>query len=855
LAVQEGNRLPHYAVPRRYEIDLEPRLEQARFDGLVNITLDVLAATDRLVLNAADLTIAEATLVDPTGRTRQGEVTIEEGEQRATIAFPDELTPDAGYQLNLRFHGALNDQLHGFYLSTFRDEAGDEHVIATTQFESTDARRAFPCWDEPEFKATFAISLVITGGLTALSNARQVASEDLGDGRHRITFAETMRMSTYLVAFVVGPYQLTEPKLIDGVPLRIAAVPGKLHLAGYAEEVAEHALRFLSSYFDIPYPGDKLDHVAVPDFAFGAMENLGCVTYRENALLANPALAAQLELQRIASVVAHETAHMWFGDLVTMKWWNGVWLNEAFATFMELTSTEAYRPDWQVWTAFSAGKAAALVTDGLRSTRPVESDVGRPEEAEAMFDVLTYQKGGAVLRMLEQYLGPEVFRKGISHYLVRHSFENTETDDLWEALEVVSGEPAGRVMDSWIRQGGYPLISAEATDDPRVVRLRQERFTYHPGEDEDRRWTVPVNLRASVAGELQRQRILLDEGEATCSFDGPLDWIVVNDGGWGFYRVRYSPDLWARLDTAGLDEVMDPLERLGVVVDTWARVVAGTADLPEWVSSATAVAADPDPDLWGALGLILGTLDGLGDEGDRAAVRSFTRHIASAPWSALGWDAVPGEGRRTATARSRVLWCLGLVGRDEAVTTEATERFRRFPYDPDALAPDLVAVAARIAVGTGDEDMWTTVLGRYRETDVPQDKIRYLFALAETPEVDLLRRTLDLCLTADVRSQDAPFLIASVLQNRHGATMGWSWVEEHWPVLKERFPSGLLARVLEGVTTIVDADPAARVRAFCAANEMPLTGLRMDQVLERLDLNVALARRLRSTLASPLSVS
>jgi puromycin-sensitive aminopeptidase len=664
-----------------------------------------------------------------------------------------------------------------------------------------------------------------------------------------------MKMSTYLVAFVVGPYQLTQTRLVDGIPLRIAAVPSKLHLAGYAEEVAEHALRFLSNYFDIPYPGDKLDHVAVPDFAFGAMENLGCVTYRENALLADPELASQVELQRIASVVAHETAHMWFGDLVTMKWWNGVWLNEAFATFMELTSTEAYRPDWQVWTAFSAGKTAALVTDGLRSTRPVEFDVGRPEEAEAMFDVLTYQKGGAVLRMLEQYLGAEVFRKGISHYLSRHAYESTETDDLWDALEVVSGEPARQVMDSWIRQGGYPLISVDLTDDPRVVRLRQERFTYQPDEAEDRRWTVPVNVRASVAGDVQRQRILLDKGEGTCSFDGPLDWIVVNDGGWGFYRVRYSRDLWGRLDKAGLLEVMDPLERLGLVVDTWARVVAGKGELSEWVWSANAVAADPDPDLWAALGLILGRLDGLGDEGDRTALQSFTKRIASGPWSALGWDATPGEARRLATARGRVLAALGLIGCDESTAREASERFRRFLSHPEALAPDLVAVAARIAVATGGEETWTTVLDRYRLAEVPQDKNRYLYALAEAPHPALLRRTLDLCLTADVRTQDAPFLIAAVLQNRYGADMGWSWVEEHWPVLKERFPSGLLARVLEGVTTFVDPGLADRVRAFCAANEMPLKALRMDQVLERMDLNVALALRLRSTLASALAVA
>ncbi len=457
MVTEADHRLPRNAIPSGYVITLEPDLAAATFTGEVLVDIDVVDPTDRLVLNAAELRIDRAELVDG-GEPVHGTVALDAEREQATVAF-DDVVGLGPHRLRLTFAGVLNDQLRGFYRSTYKDEQAVEHVLATTQFEATEARRAFPCWDEPDLKATFDITVVVDEGLTVVSNSPIVSEHPVGDGRRRVRFAPTMKMSTYLVAVVVGDLVATEWHDVDGVPLRVLTVPGKLHLTDFAIDAGAFALRYFADYYRIPYPGDKVDMIAIPDFAFGAMENLGAITYRETALLVDPAQATQGELVRVAEVVAHELAHMWFGDLVTMRWWNGIWLNEAFATLMATKCVDAYRPDWKYWQSFGADRNASMDIDGLAATRPIEFPVASPEEANEMFDILTYEKGASVLRMLEQYLGEDVFCRGITRYLKAHEYGNTETADLWAALEEESGEPVGEIMDTWILQGGYPKVS------------------------------------------------------------------------------------------------------------------------------------------------------------------------------------------------------------------------------------------------------------------------------------------------------------------------------------------------------------------------------------------------------------
>jgi puromycin-sensitive aminopeptidase len=845
-------RLPRHVVPTRYELELRPDLEAATFTGSERVTVRVEEPVDEIVLNAAELDVTNARLTPARGGDSIScAVGMDVAGERITCAVDGGLTTGE-WSLELEFAGTLNDKLRGFYRSSFTTEDGETGLIATTQFEATDARRAFPCWDEPDFKATFAVTLVVDAPLTALSNGAAVSEEPAGEGKRRVRFAETMPMSTYLVAFVVGPFQLTDPVTVDNVPVRLAAVPGKQNLTQYGLRAAEHALRFLAEYFELPYPHDKIDHVAIPDFAFGAMENLGCVTYRENALLVDPASASQLELRRIVHVVSHETAHMWFGDLVTMKWWNGIWLNEAFATFMETLTSDHFRPDWQVWTAFGAAKAEALAVDGLRATRPVEYPVGPPSEAEAMFDVLTYEKGGSVLRMLEQYLGPEVLRKGIAAYLAEHRFRNTETTDLWDAIEATSGEPVRSIMDSWIFQGGYPLVSVALSDDRCSIELRQQRFLYGGGEREgdDRRWSVPVNLRASAGGRVRHERALLNGRSAVVDFDEPVDWVVVNEGGWGFYRVAYSDELSQRL-LAAMDH-LDALERIGLVGDLWARVVAGDADLGDWVEVVTAMGDVEDPDVWLAVLASLDVLDIISSDADRPMLAGFVRRVAGPILERMGWDPAAGEDPRRGTFRSRLIAALGILGDDPEVREEASKRFARYLQDRSSLHPDVVTAVVHVTAAAGDQETYEVMRQQLRQAVTPQDQLRYLHALGQTPDRRLLQRTLAACLTSDVRSQDAPALVGRILASRHGRQVAWEWIEDHWDDICARFPNNVLIRMMEGATSLVDPPWSERALTWLDAHAIPGAGVRQDQLVERIGINTALAARVGPHLAAAL---
>lgn len=846
----DPHRLPRHTVPTRYDVELEPDLAAATFRGSVEIAITVEEPTDELVLNADELVITSCHVDGEPAEHR-----LDPTHERLFVVPPAPLR-QGDHTLSITFDGVLNDKLRGFYRSTYRDADGRQHVIATTQMQSTDCRRAFPCWDEPDFKAVFGVTLVVEPDMLAVSNGPEIARAPRrgADGTEKVAvrFADTMVMSSYLVAFVVGPLAATDWVDVDGIPLRVVHVPGKEHLTGFALDVGSFCLRWFQEYYGIPYPSDKVELLALPDFAAGAMENLGCITFRENLLLVDPDTATQSERELIADVVAHELAHMWFGDLVTMRWWNGIWLNEAFATFMEIAACDAYAPAWDRWTSFGLERSVALETDSLSSTRPVEYEVRSPTDAEGMFDVLTYQKGGALLRMLEQYLGPDRFREGVSHYLRKHAYGNTDTGDLWDAIEETSGEPVRRIMDSWIWQPGYPLVSAKSVEfeGGNELVLTQRRFTFDldsPVPDEAT-WAIPVAIRQG--GETTS--VLLDGDVVRLPLsDGP---VVVNAGGHGFFRVAYDEALRDRLTREALSS-MSTLERYNLIDDAWNAVIAGSLEATEYMEMLEHFRGEDQYGVWQSIAIGLRGVRRLLDE-DEAAVAGFRAKVTALVGPALEalGEPVAGEPDLTAKLRGLLLRVMAIQGGDTDARRRAREYYAQWERDPSSVDAELASAATAVIAATGDAHDYERMLERALRGATPQEQLRHLYSLAEFDDAELVARTCELALSGDVKTQNAPFLLRSCIGNRRFGSQAWAFVRQHWGEINDRFPRNTIVRMVETITLLDRPAEVADVQGFFSEHGIPQAAKTLEQHLERQRVNAKVRERneqpLKSTLAS-----
>jgi len=835
----EDYRLPTTVTPDRYEIRLQPDLESYTFAGEETIAITVHQPVNEIVLNAIELEIDRA-VVERAGRklTASG-IELDSANERARLRFADTL--EAGpWRLTITFRGILNDKLHGFYRSQYQDSSGQTHRVAATQFEATDARRAFPCWDEPALKASFKVSLVIDDKLTAISNTALESERRVGNDRKELNFKETIRMSTYLVAIVVGEFEATDAVDVDGTPLRVVHVPGKRALTSWGRDIGAFSLKFFADYYGVRYPGDKLDLIAIPDFASGAMENLGAITFRETALLVDEKTASRSELERVADVVSHENAHMWFGDLVTMKWWNGLWLNEAFATFMEMLAVDAWKPQWQRWVSFSVSRASAMAIDALHSTRPIEYTVRAASEAGGMFDILTYEKGAAVLRMLEQYLGADEFRKGIALYLRKHQYANAETTDLWDALEESSGQPVRKLMDSWIFQPGFPVVSVKPASNGRGLILSQRRFTYLPHDQpNEQRWHVPIIVKVRTEHGTSTHKLLLDGPETTLEIPERVEWGLANQGGHGFYRTRYAPELLSSL-TSALSELA-PVERFSLVSDTWAAVVAGLTPLAEFLKMVRLFRDETDLNVWRALLAGFNYLEMIIDDGVRPGLQARVRELLAPAAARLGWSPQRDENELQSQLRALVLATLGTLGADRECWDRAREMYANYRGDPASVDRNLVPALISILASSGGEAEYREFKDNFKAARTPQEEQRYLFSLANFRHPELLRATMEMTLSGEVRTQNAPYLLHSLLYNTVCRERAWGFLKHNWDKMIERYPENSIPRMCEGVVALATLEH--EVREFFAKHKVKQGGKTIDQHLERLRVAVAFRNR------------
>jgi puromycin-sensitive aminopeptidase len=858
-------RLPRTATPVRYDLEFAPNLEAATFSGSARVEVLVTEPTTEIVMNAADLDITDATIgsgwesAGDVVESTPAQIELEPEEKRVHFVAPALLEPGR-YTVSSRFSAVLNDLLLGFYRSRFVDDNGTEHTIATTHFEETDARRAFPCFDEPDLKAVFGITLIVPKEMFAVSNARELSSEDLEDGTRKVRFADTIKMSTYLVAFVVGPFVATDPMDVLGTAVRVIHRPGKENLTQMALDFSEHALRFYTDYFDIPYPGDKLDLVGLPDFAQGAMENIGCVTFREADLLADPEHSSLTEIARIAEVAEHEIAHMWFGDLVTMKWWNGVWLNEAFATFMSFLCQEDKSPENEPFLfAVSHYWPVAFENDATSSTRPIEFPVGRPEEATAMFDPLTYYKGGGVLWMIERYLGGDHFRDGIRRYLKAHAYGNAETTDLWDAIEEANPDvPVRSLMDSWIFQGGYPLVNASWHDG--TIELSQQPFSFLPADELASRpsaigstWLIPIRACTPSQPEATT-RILLDK--APESFAAPELPVVVNCGGSGFYRVRYDETLRSAL--LNNIELLQPIERYYLVSDVWATTRAGLTSVAEFFRTIDALENEANPYVWMIAISALRTIDLVVPNDLRGAYAAYLRRTLRPKLDRIGWQAQPGEKEQTAYLRGLLIGTLGTIGSDDEVVSFAYARFLADRTPGHEIDADSASAVLSVVAAHASRPIYETILDRFRHPTSPLDEDRYEFSLTQVTDLSLAREIFELARN-ELRNQDAPFIFAGMMRRRELAAVTWRYVAENFDELDAKFPPSLVVRMFEGIPSLVEVDAEGHsvyleeVRAFVDAKISSARRRFLEQQIEELEVKLRFATAVRSELGAILS--
>ena len=861
--------LPDNVRPVHYDLTLTPNFDDFTFAGAVDITLQMAPGTREIVLNCAEIDIAAAALswIDVDGEQERAATGIayDADAETATIAIagpPPENGLMGSPRLRMSYTGELNDKLRGFYRSQYTNPEGETAYLATTQFEATDARRALPCWDEPAVKATFRVTLNIPDAMQAVSNTPIVA-EQAGNapGIKTVAFDTTPVMSTYLLAFVIGDLTHIAKEAADGTIVGVWMTRGKEEQGRFALDTSVKLLSFFNDYFGIPYPLPKLDHLAIPDFAAGAMENWGCVTYRETALLVDPQNSSAGTRQRVAEVVAHEMAHMWFGDLVTMQWWDDLWLNESFATWVGTKAVDWLFPEWSMWTQFvNMDTNRAFTLDGLKNSHPIEQEVANPAEVSQLFDAISYSKGGSVLRMLEHFLSAGVFRDGLNIYLNRHSYRNARTVDLWTALEEASGQPVTTIMSSWTGQTGYPVLDVAAVPGAGglALEVRQERFVYDSvlggdadaADDTEAVWPVPLTVAAAGAGVTAT---LVNAASTTVTVPAPPepDWFKVNPDQTGFYRVNYTDGDRERLAGLVAGRALPATDRLGIQNDAYALSRAGRLPVTRFLALAEAYQDETDASVWSDLATNLREIESLiAAESYLESCRAFGRRLFGPAARRSGWEPQPGEGHLDSLLRATVLSQAGGYG-DPDILAQAQAQFEVYQSDPARVRPDLRGVVFSLAAQAGDRATYDRIWELERAAELHEEKIRLLMSLARFPQEDLLRETLDRALTDDVRLQDTIFVVSAVAANNKGRNLAWEFLKEKWDEFDRRYGSGGfgLMRLVSITNAFTSYEKRDDVAAFFAAHPTPAAERTIRQALERIALNAAWLERNREDLA------
>ncbi|GAC1422748.1 MAG: M1 family metallopeptidase [Candidatus Velthaea sp.] len=831
-------RLPKTVVPLDYTIALTPDVTAHTLSGTEIVKLAIRKPTNTIVFNTLDMKIGTARVDGKPARVKTDNTAQL---SKVTTASPLGI---GTHTLALAYTGVIRRTAEGLFYQPYRTPDGKTKELLSTQMESTDARRMFPAWDEPAFRSTYKLSVTLPANYVAVSNTPIERTMARANARKTTTFARTPKMSSYLVVLTAGELESIGDTQ-SGVKLSVYTTEGKKNSGRYALETAKRVLAYYNDYFGVKFPLPKLDMIAIPGGFGGAMENWGGITYNEQILLFDPTKATVHQKQEVFSVETHEMAHQWFGDLVTMAWWDNLWLNEGFASWMGTKAEDHFNPDWRVWEAASTEKESAMEQDARLTTHPIQQRIETETQAAAAFDDITYLKGQSFLRMLESYLGEATFRRGIRAYIAAHKYSNSTTADLWKALEASSGKPVAQIARAWTEQSGFPLVTVAATcaaDGRRTLALAQKRFLLSGSDSANATWAIPVGVQAAGSAPAYT---LMTGATATVPGGNCADAVSVNNEGIGFYRVQYDA---ATMDVNRRNVLkLGVTERNGLLDDTWALVQAGMADAGAYLSLATAVGPDLNETEFGG---IIGTLGAMqtyeqGQPGEEK-FRAYARSLLRPAFDKLGWDAKPGDDVPMQQLRRRVVGALGFFG-DSAVIDEAKRRFATFVREPKSLSPDDQGVVVGIVGKYADRATYDRLHDLARKSKSIEEKERYYYAMAAAKDDTLAAETLKVATSDNIPPEIAASrvrLVGVVAASGH-SQMAWEFYKANATQLTASFSTfERVLRIAEVPNTFWNAAPANELESYVKKNVPADAAPYVAKSIDRVRFRQALQARL-----------
>ncbi len=829
-------RLSDSVVPENYNLKLTIDPQQDTFQGQVLIAAELIRESKEITLHAQDLTIQDVlindTKIDPKN------IATNKEQQTITLLLPTAL-PAGPVKIEITYRGKYGEKMEGLYKS-YSTYKGKKETYLFTQFEPTYARQMLPSFDEPNFKATFQLTVTAPKDLTLISNMPALKRTVAGNLQTTI-FDKTPKMSTYLLALGAARLQ-SKSRTVEGTQVTVWTRPEEIHQADFALDVAEKSLTYLNKYFGLPYQLPKMDLVAVPDFAAGAMENWGAIFFRDSAILIDPTLSSTRAKRRVAEVVAHEIVHQWFGNLVTMEWWNDLWLNEAFATWVAYKVVDDWQPKWDVWLEFEQGKQMALRVDALKNTRPISSNVVSAGEIEAQFDPLSYEKGGAVLRMIENYLGADAFRKGIQKYMQKYQYKNTIAANLWNELEQASGQPVMKIAQDWLSIPGYPMIEIHANNN--VLELKQRRFLADGSKADHSVWTIPLVIRYQLQGEKEPRifRTILKEKQTKIQLPGEnkLLWVYPNQWAIGVYRVQLDPVLLSSMTQT--IQALSPAERIALLDDLWVQVKNSERPVQDLLEMLVIFKQDDTRIILESVTAYLDTLsERLLKKEDRELFGQYTRELLEPHWARLGWPKTSStESDDTKLSRAAVLSTLGMFS--PKLMDEAKSYLASYLQKPTTIEPTLVQPLLNLGARRGQEKEFEQYLAQLKGARTPEQRDQFLGALARFEQLECAQRLLALTLTNDIRGQDVwrPFAILLANSNPAVQAATWDFIKANWKALQEKAGARGAVRIMEGTASLWSLKWKEEVRAFFTTPENYVNSQdrSLAQTLESIDLGI-----------------